>query len=214
MTIEAIEIFRAEMPLKVPYKVSRWTFTAFDPLIASIRLRDGRLGWGEATIQAGYALDETPETGWTSLKKWSERVVGRDIATAMAMLEAEIDANSHAASILISALEMAEHSSLLMIDAPAVVPLLVGRTGVVRPRFDRVRQRTLTIEPGGLEVQRDRYAMQIPWESVTGVQQRKLWELLEEREDHGALGAGAGAEHVGECEDGGQNDEETCANHY
>jgi L-alanine-DL-glutamate epimerase-like enolase superfamily enzyme len=124
MTIEAIEIFRAEVPLKVPYKVSRWTFTAFDPLIASIRLRDGRFGWGEATIQAGYALDETPETGWAFLKQWGERLAGLDIATAMAMLEAEIPANSHAASILISALEMAERSSLLTADAPAVIPLL------------------------------------------------------------------------------------------
>ncbi len=66
MKIDAIEIFRAEVPLTVPYKVSRWTFTAFHPLIASIRTRDGRVGWGEATITAGYAVNETPETGGPS----------------------------------------------------------------------------------------------------------------------------------------------------
>jgi len=124
MTIETIEVFRTEIPLKVPYKVSRWTFTAFDPLIASVRMRDGRLGWGEATIQAGYAVDETPQTGWDFLKEWGERLAGRDIATAKAMLEPEIHANAHAASILISALEMIERSHLLTVSAPAAVPLL------------------------------------------------------------------------------------------
>jgi L-alanine-DL-glutamate epimerase-like enolase superfamily enzyme len=125
MNIEAIEIFRAEVPLRVPYKVSKWTFTAFDPLIASIRTRDGHIGWGEATITAGYAIDETPATGWSFLKAWCERLAGCDVATAKTMLEPEIHANSHAASILISALEMIEQSRMLMIGTPAVVPLLV-----------------------------------------------------------------------------------------
>lgn len=125
MKIDAIEIFRAEVPLTVPYKVSRWTFTAFDPLIASIRTRDGRVGWGEATITAGYAVNETPETGWAFLKAWGERLAGCGVTEAKAMLQPEIHANSHAASILISALEMIERSPLLTVDAPAVVPLLV-----------------------------------------------------------------------------------------
>lgn len=123
--IEAVEIFRTEVPLTVPYKVSRWTFTAFDPLIASIRMRDGRIGWGEATITEGYAVDETPKTGWAFLKAWGERLVGRDLIEARALLEPEIHANSHAASILITALEMVERDRLLTIDAPAEVPLLV-----------------------------------------------------------------------------------------
>lgn len=123
--IEAVEIFRTEVPLTVPYKVSKWTFTAFDPLIASIRTHDGRIGWGEATITEGYAVDETPETGWAFLKAWGERLAGRDLAEARALLEGEIHANSHAASILITAIEMIERSSLLTIDTPAVVPLLV-----------------------------------------------------------------------------------------
>lgn len=123
--IEAVEIYRTEVPLTVPYKVSKWTFTAFDPLIASIRTRDGRIGWGEATITEGYAVGETPQTGWTFLQSWGERLVGRDLAEAHALLEPEIHANSHAASILITALEMIERSPLLEIKAPVVVPLLV-----------------------------------------------------------------------------------------
>ncbi len=123
--IEAVEIYRTEIPLTVPYKVSKWTFTAFDPLIASIRMRDGRIGWGEATITEGYAVGETPQTGWTFLQAWGERLVGRDLAEAHALLEPEILANSHAASILITALETIERSPLLTIDAPAAVPLLV-----------------------------------------------------------------------------------------
>jgi L-Ala-D/L-Glu epimerase len=125
MKIDAIEIYRAEIPLTVPYKVSRRTFTAFDPLIASIRTRDGRIGWGEATITAGYAVGETPQTGWAFLRAWGERLAGREVAEARALLEPEIEAHSHAASILISALEMIERSPLLTIGAPAVVPLLV-----------------------------------------------------------------------------------------
>ncbi len=70
-------------------------------------------------------LDETPQTGWAFLQSWGERLVGRDLAEAHAMLEPEIQPNSHAASILITALEMIERSPLLEIKAPAVVPLLV-----------------------------------------------------------------------------------------
>lgn len=123
--IEAVEIYRTEVPLAVPYKVSKWTFTAFDPLIASVRTADGRFGWGEATITEGYAVDETPETGWAFLQAWGQRLVGRDLTEAQALLEPEIHANSHAASILITAMEMIERSPLLTIDAPAAVPLLV-----------------------------------------------------------------------------------------
>src|SRR5690348_17472322 len=117
MTIEAIEIFRVEAPLVTPYKVSRWTFTSFDLLIAAVYTHDGSVGWGEANITAGYAVGETPETGWAFLKAWSEYLVGRDVTASKAILEPEILSNSHAASILISALEMIERSPFLTIDA-------------------------------------------------------------------------------------------------
>lgn len=83
MKIDAIEIFRAEVPLTVPYKVSRWTFTAFHPLIASIRTRDGRVGWGEATITAGPAGWGPDVVNETSLRKVSAEI-GRFTTVSLA----------------------------------------------------------------------------------------------------------------------------------
>ncbi len=42
----------------------------------------------------------------------------------------------------------------------------------------RVRLRTLTILGDGLEVQRDSYALHIPWDSITGLQHRRAQGVL------------------------------------
>ena len=76
--IDVIELYRLRVPLTVPYKVSKRTFHAFAPLVAMVRTRDGRVGWGEASISPGYG-SETPDGGWELLKAWSERLAGQTL---------------------------------------------------------------------------------------------------------------------------------------
>lgn len=122
--IETIDLYRLCVPLTVPYKVSKRTFRAFMPLVAMVRTRDGRNGWGEASISPGYG-GETPDGGWTLLNAWSEKLVGQDLATAQDHLALEAMKNPHAASVLLSAIEMIEKPPLLTVQADAEVPLLV-----------------------------------------------------------------------------------------
>jgi hypothetical protein len=55
---------------------------------------------------------------------------------------------------------------------------LVVAAIITAARAQRVRRRTLTILDDGLEVQRDSYALHIPWANVTGVRHRRLQGLL------------------------------------
>jgi hypothetical protein len=50
---------------------------------------------------------------------------------------------------------------------------LVAAAGVFTLNYQRVRRRTLTVTPDGLEVQRDTYRLIVPWSAVTKVQQRR-----------------------------------------
>lgn len=122
--IDVIELYRLRVPLTVPYKVSKRTFHVFAPLVAMLRTRDGHLGWGEASISPGYG-SETPDGGWDLLKSWSEQLVGQPLSAARDVLAPEATANPHAASVLLSAIEMIEGSSLLTLHEDAQVPLLM-----------------------------------------------------------------------------------------
>lgn len=58
-----------------------------------------------------------------------------------------------------------------------VIGLVVAAV-LATTRVIRVRQRSLTVTEDGLEVQRDRYALQVPWASFTGVEHRRLQGLI------------------------------------
>lgn len=46
------------------------------------------------------------------------------------------------------------------------------------PALARVRGRTLTISDSGLLLQRDKYVLSAPWDSITGVERRKVWGVI------------------------------------
>lgn len=54
---------KLRLPLTVPYRLAFGDQTHFDVLLVGV-LRDGNVGWGEATILPGYT-DETMEQSWT-----------------------------------------------------------------------------------------------------------------------------------------------------
>ena len=120
--IEQITVSHLRLPLLVPYKVSRKTFDDFDPLVVELHTDEG-VGWGEAVISPGYA-DETPEGGWAYLEAMAPRLIGLELGAAQAMLEPTVAANSHAASVLLTACEMAGRSPLLAIAADCRQQLL------------------------------------------------------------------------------------------
>ena len=122
-TIAEVVVRHVKIPLVTPYKVSSQVFDYFDPLVVELRDVDGRTGWGEALISSFYT-NETQEGGWAFCNAMAERLVGMTGAAAKALLRPEIRDNSHAASTLLTAIEMLERAPLLEAAAPAVIPLL------------------------------------------------------------------------------------------
>jgi hypothetical protein len=59
------------------------------------------------------------------------------------------------------------------IPAATAVVVIFGAMKVIR-----VRRRSLTATASGLDVQRDFYAIHVPWSSITGVQNRRLQGIL------------------------------------
>jgi len=129
--IEAISLYQLRMPLLVPYVVSLGRFEHFEPLVASVRCTGGKVGWGEAVIIAGYA-DETPEGGWDFCARTADELLGCDLDAAHAALTAQVAQHSHAASVLLGALDMLQAGALLRIDEPVVFPLVCPVNGTER----------------------------------------------------------------------------------
>lgn len=121
--VERVEAWHLDLPIRVPYKVSSRTFTSFDPLLARLTLSDGAAGWGEAIISPGYG-HEMPDTGWAFVREHGRRLVGRSADDARALLRAALPANSHAVTVLGTALDMAQRHPALSAAGGRAVPLL------------------------------------------------------------------------------------------
>ena len=61
---------RLRVPLTVPYRLAFGPVEYFDTIIAEVVDRDGRTGFGEATILTGYT-DETIEDSWRAAKEFA-----------------------------------------------------------------------------------------------------------------------------------------------
>ena len=62
-TVERLNLYRLEVPLASPYKLSFGPVTKFDTILVEAQDDDGRIGLGEATLLTGYT-DETVDGAW------------------------------------------------------------------------------------------------------------------------------------------------------
>jgi L-alanine-DL-glutamate epimerase-like enolase superfamily enzyme len=152
--IDEIVVRRLRMPLTTPYKVSRYVFHDFDPIVVEMRDRDGRAGWGEVVISEGYT-NESPQGGWDFVIGMADRLLGLSTQEAKAALAPHAHENSHACTVLMTAIEMIEDHPLLHVRSPADVPLLVPvhamALDVIRPEVEESLAggfRTLKVKVG------------------------------------------------------------------
>jgi L-alanine-DL-glutamate epimerase-like enolase superfamily enzyme len=68
--LDRITVYRLQVPLKVPYRVVFGAVEHFDAIIAEVIDRDGRTGFGEATVLTG-CTDETIEDRWQAAKAFA-----------------------------------------------------------------------------------------------------------------------------------------------
>lgn len=125
MAIAEILLHHVMMPLDRPYPLSfnAVDLAGFDAIVAEVRTKDGRTGWGEVTILPGYT-DETVASGWDFNTRMSEVLVGKDLAAAKRKLIAEAVSQPHAASPLLTSIEILEGNPLLEYDREYRIPVL------------------------------------------------------------------------------------------
>ena len=121
--LDSLSLARLELPLKSPYKLAFGAVRAFDTILVEARDRDGRHGWGEATILPGYT-HETPRGAWAAACRTAETLAGKDMVGAKDAAARLIASDHFAATALVTALEMLEGDPLLEVEARATVPLL------------------------------------------------------------------------------------------
>ena len=73
--LERIELDLLRVPLKTPYKLVFGNVEAFDTLLVTVTLADGRSGVGEATILTGYT-EETLEQCWQAARAIGVGIAG------------------------------------------------------------------------------------------------------------------------------------------
>lgn len=112
MRIREITLYRADLPLVTPYRLSYRTFESFEPLIVEIRDEDGREGWGEQHISPGSSA-ETRDGGWTFAREVGALLVGMTPAEAKQSVAAHAAESEVAATALTTALEMLEDAPVL-----------------------------------------------------------------------------------------------------
>ncbi|MDH3713748.1 MAG: hypothetical protein OET44_07880, partial [Gammaproteobacteria bacterium] len=123
MKIADITIYRIDLPLVTPYRLSYRTFESFEPILVEVRDTDGRVGWGEAHISPGSSA-ETRDGGWAFTCRLAETLVGATVESAKASVAAEMEQSKVAATGLRSALEMLQKHPLLLVNAPLRLRLL------------------------------------------------------------------------------------------
>ena len=105
MSIHAVTVRVARIPLHTPYKVSGTVFHHFEPIVVEMWNGDGRYGFGEAVISEGYS-HETFDGRLRHCRDVAPRLVGKRFDEARALLEPGIVDYPIAASTLFSALDV------------------------------------------------------------------------------------------------------------
>jgi len=121
-SVETITVYRLRLPLRVPYRLVFGPVEYFDTIIAEVTDRDGKSGFGEATILTGYT-DETIEESWQVARRFAATLAatGDGAWQLIAKLGVKFPFTATAFG---TALEMLAGSELLTLPADTAVPLV------------------------------------------------------------------------------------------
>lgn len=124
MLIHDVTLYRLQLPLFQPYRLSYRTFTEFEPIVVRVRDDEGAVGWGEGHISPGSS-SETREGGWDFCNRFAASLPGTVVRDALPEIGAAAAESRVAATALTTALEMLEGCALLGVASDRVLPLIV-----------------------------------------------------------------------------------------
>ena len=125
MHIREITLYRVDLPLTTPYRLSYRTFESFEPLLVELRDEEGRIGWGEQHISPGSSA-ETRDGGWAFARELAEAVVGGTVEEAERRVRERAAQSPVAATALVTAMEMLRGAAILHSARERRLPLLTA----------------------------------------------------------------------------------------
>ncbi len=154
MRIREVTLYRAELPLVTPYRLSYRTFESFEPLLVELRDEDGREGWGEQHISPGSSA-ETRGGGWDFAREMGAQLPGLTTNAARRLVAGRAGESPVAATALTTAIEMLEREPVLLTGTETRLRLLTAfnatePTAVEREVEDRLAEgfRTFKVKVG------------------------------------------------------------------
>jgi L-Ala-D/L-Glu epimerase len=140
--VERVNLYRLEVPLTTPYKLSFGPVTFFDTIVVEAHDGEGRVGLGEATLLTGYT-DETIDGSWTLMQRLAAGFPGHSPERCVEAASRVAGEAPFAATGLTTAMEMLQASSWLRVPERARVPLLGVVNGDGRGELEREVDRLL-----------------------------------------------------------------------
>jgi|TARA_B100001778_G_C18531633_1_gene603914 L-alanine-DL-glutamate epimerase-like enolase superfamily enzyme len=145
--ITKISIYRLDLPLIKPYKLSYNTFHSFEPLLIHIIDNAGNEGWGEQHISPGSS-NETRDGGWTFARILSKLILNKTFNEAKEIILSHSHVSIVASSALHTAIEMLTNPSILSGKDPIKMKLLTAFNAEeeieIRDELDKVTEQGFT----------------------------------------------------------------------
>ena len=146
-TITKISMYRLNLPLIKPYKLSYNTFYSFEPLLIHIIDNEGNEGWGEQHISPGSS-NETRDGGWTFARILSKLILNKTFNEAKEIILSHSHVSVVASSALHTAIEMLTNHSILSSKDPVKMKLLTAFNAEeeieIRDELDKVIEQGFT----------------------------------------------------------------------
>ena len=145
--ISKVTIYRLDVPLIKPYKLSYNTFYSFEPLLVHILDDQGNEGWGEQHISPGSS-SETRDGGWTFARVISKLILNKKLYEAKEIILSNSSISIVASSAIYTAIEMLEKNNVLNNKSSLKLKLLTSfnaeEESEIKDELDKVTEQGFT----------------------------------------------------------------------
>ena len=145
--ISKVTMYRLDVPLIKPYKLSYNTFNSFEPLLFHIVDDQGNEGWGEQHISPGSS-SETRDGGWTFGRVISKLILNKKLYEAKEIILSHSSISIVASSAIYTAIEMLEKNDVLNNKSSLKLKLLTSFNAEeeteIKDELDKVTEQGFT----------------------------------------------------------------------
>ena len=145
--ISKIKIYRLNVPLIKPYKLSYNTFHSFEPLLIHIFDDEGNEGWGEQHISPGSS-SETRDGGWIFARIISKLILNKKLSDAKEIILSHSNISVVASSAIYTAIEELEKKDVLNNKSSIKLKLLTAfnaeEESEIKDELDKVTDQGFT----------------------------------------------------------------------